>query len=103
MGKPLNIVLTRRAFAGMALDVVSQQSFVVGRDRCLALAVASLTAVRGEIDAEFVGKIDEVAPGITVALGESIDELLDPSCSLGDDPFSVALSQCDLFAERILK
>jgi hypothetical protein len=87
------------ALASMALQVVGQQSLVVGREiglrplDCLALA-------RRDVDAEFLRQIHDVTPGMAVTFGELSDQVLDAGRGHSDDPFLFTLPQRDLFAER---
>jgi hypothetical protein len=85
--------------APMALQVVGQQSLVIGREIGLRPLDCFPLACR-DVDAEFLRQIHDVAPGMAVTFGELSDQVLDAGRGHGDDTLLFALSQRYLFAQR---
>ena len=91
------------ALAGVPFQKIGEHRFVIcGRGR-LGWALFSLTLACKEIDPEFVGKIDQVAPGISITTRKLIDEVFDAGYKFRDGPFLVAMMQRDVSAQCIFE
>ena len=86
-----------------SLEEVGHEGLVLRR-KCFAGQLVERSLVAGaEIEPQFVGEIEQVAPRIAVAARKLIDELFDADGGLGQNPLLIADRQGDLFAERRLQ
>ena len=68
----------------MPPHVIGQQSFVIGESAAATLC-SSASSGPPQVDPQSFSESKEVAPGVTVAFGKLIDQLLDAGGDLGDD------------------
>jgi hypothetical protein len=82
---------------GAPAHVILQQSLVIGGERCRH---ALFTLAGQQVDPEFRCQSEEIAPGVAVAFGKLVDQLLYAGGGLGDDPFLLSLPQRHFSVQR---
>jgi hypothetical protein len=92
-------VAGRVGLDGVPPHVIGEQSLVIGGERRRNGLFESGTS-RYQVDPKSLSQCKEVAPGVAIAFGKLIDQLLDAGGGLGDDPLLISLPQRHLSTER---
>jgi len=85
---------------GVPPHVIGQQSFVIGGQRRRKGLFKGGTLARHQVDPKSFRQSEQVTPGVAVAFGKLIDQLLYAGGGLGDDLLLFSLPQCHLSTER---